>query len=51
MLLIVALIGTMLISKKDLQGAGLSDTKCPSRTIMLYEWTLVTFPVQSILQE
>lgn len=47
-LLMIALVGTVLAPKKeDLQGAGLSDTKCPSRTIMLYEWTLVTLPVQS----
>lgn len=38
----------MLIPKKeDQQGAGLSDTKCTSRTIMVNEWTLVTPPVQS----
>lgn len=48
MLLTIAPVGTMLIPKKeDLQGAGLSDSKCPSKTIMLYEWTLVTLPVQS----
>lgn len=42
----------MLIPKKeDLQGAGQNDTKCPYMTTMLYEWTLVTLPVQSTLQE
>lgn len=46
--LTIALVGTKLIPKKeDLQGAGLSDTKCPSRTIMVNEWTLVTLPIQS----
>lgn len=48
MLLTIALVDTMLIPKKeDLQGAGLSDTKCPCRTIMVNEWTLVMLPVQS----
>lgn len=46
MLLTIVLVCPLIPKREDLQGAGPCDTKHPSRTIMLYEWTLVTLPVQ-----
>lgn len=46
--IIIALLGTMLIPKKeDLQAACLNETKCPYMTTESYEQTLATLPLQS----